>query len=104
MGSPSVTSNNVWDVYRELCTRFYQLEGIPDEYEREWENNMTLARRESDARDANEMEIELLPDLRELAGGDNYMGGVNGGLGLGTHLSAIAVRLTLAQVGDCYRY
>lgn len=82
LGSPPVTSDNVWDVYLGIRTQFYQLEGIPDKFQQEWDSNLTMARLESDARDANEA-IELLPDLRELAGGKDYMGGVNGGLGLG---------------------
>jgi hypothetical protein len=93
IGSPVISRTNVWDVYMGIRAHFYHLEGIPDDYQLEWDSAITQAREESDARDAN-MPIELIPDLRGLCNGldvarpdgSYYMGGVNNGQGIGAIL------------------
>jgi hypothetical protein len=79
-----------------IRAHIYHLEGIPDDYQLEWDSAITQAREESDARDAN-MPIELIPDLRGLFNGldvtrpdgSYYMGGVNNGQGIGAILQVL---------------
>lgn len=96
MGSPAVTRTNVWEVYIGLQRRFIALEAIPEQSE--WHSSLTQAREEAEARDAGES-IELLPNQEELPEGQPlgegyfYMGGVNGGLGLGAYSCTLATML-----------
>lgn len=93
MGRPEVGRESCWHVYCGLRDRFVAMDDIPEEHQNEWKSNITEARAEGDARDAGKS-VDLLPNLQGLAGGANaprpdgsiYIGGVNGGLGLGTTL------------------
>ncbi|KAJ7053074.1 hypothetical protein C8F01DRAFT_997387, partial [Mycena amicta] len=84
MGSPAVTRTNAWTVYLGLLTAFEHLDNlhrIPSEIDTEWGYALTMARD-----DYREDELELLPNLKDLAQGREgyiYYGGVNNGLGIG---------------------
>ncbi|KDR77552.1 hypothetical protein GALMADRAFT_65908 [Galerina marginata CBS 339.88] len=85
MGSPTVNSENVWDIYRELVHRFEHLDDAADFNE---ECQVYLDTLE----DQSDIEIAVPPLGVELYGGienpdtngDYYMGGVNNGQGLDT--------------------
>jgi hypothetical protein len=88
IGQPPVTRQSCWDIYRQLLHRFHTLDDIyhiPEDFDAKWGYALTMAR------DDYAKEIELLPNLRPLRNGDSvigpggfyYMGGVNGGEGLG---------------------
>ena len=93
MGSPAVTGENIWDIYRELVQRLEELQ-IAMEYADyldcidQWEVNKDLME------GADEEPPYPLIDGRDLQGGyENphedgtvYLGGVNGGDGLGMFL------------------
>jgi hypothetical protein len=84
MGSPTLTSENIWEVYRELLARFEQLDDAVDFIE---ECEIYLAMLEAQTNN----EENLAPVGGDLLGGPEnpatdgayYMGGVNNGLGLG---------------------
>ena len=89
MGSPTISHENVWDIYLHLHDQFYKHEHhaeIPPEYQQEWEEVLTAAHQKSKDQDSGKV-VELIPNLVELEGGlDNwredgsyYMGGVNMG-------------------------
>ena len=82
LGRPPITRTTIWDVYNDLLSMFRQLKNIP--YIPEWEMAVSLARAER-PEDAVARNFDLFPDLEELRDGDNgnYLGSVNGGLGLG---------------------
>jgi hypothetical protein len=87
MGSPSVTSENVWDIYRELLFRFEHLDEAIECVE-EWEIQLSLTDHDSDDEQYPMMEgqRDLLggsDSMNDSEGGDYYMGGVNNGMGLG---------------------
>ena len=90
MGSPTVTGENVWDIYRELVHRLEELQGAMDYADyldciEHWEVNEDLME------GADEEPPYPLIDGQDLRGGyENprqdgtvYLGGVNGGDGLG---------------------
>lgn len=81
MGSPSVKSNNIWQIYRELLHRFENLDEA-----------VTLLEKCQAYFDLINEEVNLEPPSgTDLHGGPEnpredgsyYMGGVNNGLGLG---------------------
>jgi hypothetical protein len=93
MSSPVVTGENVWDIYRELVKRLEELEDAMDYGDYldcidQWEVNEDLME------GADEELPYLLIDGQDLRGGyENpredgtiYLGGVNGGDGLGMFL------------------
>ena len=93
MGSPAVTGENVWDIYRRLVQRLEELQVAMDYADYldcidQWEVNENLME------GADEEPPYPLIDGRDLWGGyENpcedgtvYLGGVNGGDGLGTFL------------------
>ena len=85
MGSPSATSENVWDIYHELLFQFEHLDEAIDCVE-EWEIQLSLTDHDSDDEQYPMMEgqWDLLGGYDSMnKGGDNYMGGVNNGMGLG---------------------
>lgn len=94
MGSPSLTSKNIWHVYLEMRDRLEEIHAKAEEdteYIELWEvQEKLMAATEDEGKSGSP--YELLPG-KELAGGiENreedgsfYMGGVNGGLGLGMY-------------------
>ena len=84
MGSPTLTSENIWEVYRELLARFEQLDDAVDFIE---ECEIYLAMLEAQSNNEENLAPvgeDLLGGLENLAtDGAYYMGGVNNGLGLG---------------------
>ena len=95
MGSPTVTGDNIWDIYRGLVQRLEDLQAAMDYAEyldciEQWEVNTNLM----EGMDSDEEPPYPLVDGQDLRGGyENpredgtvYLGGVNGGDGLGTFL------------------
>lgn len=97
MGHPSINRESVWRVYLDLRAHFYALEdSLELEKSRgEWGEHLTAARVAEEARARNEPEIELIPNLQELSGGEAsanrniYLGGVNNDNGLGEYMPAL---------------
>lgn len=84
MGSPTIDSNNVWNIYCELLHRFEHLDDAVDFIE---ECNVYLNILDNQINWDDEVApagIELFggPDDQD-ADGNYYMGGVNNGRGLG---------------------
>lgn len=82
-GHPAVTWDSCWDVYLTLLRRLEALL-LRDAIDINDRWGYTLTQAQDDCVN----EIELLPDLEELRGGESvigpyYMGGVNNGDGLG---------------------
>jgi len=89
MGSPAVTYENVWDIYRALLARLEQqqneVDGVPRSV-REYAEE--LIQQEQQMLDQNQEIPYPLVEGMALAGGDDfpredgtiYMGGLNGGL------------------------
>jgi hypothetical protein len=95
MGSPAVSRDNVWDVYRELLHRFRLLEALPPDYHVEWEEAATLARED---RTVNGDQFDLMPGLQDLPEGSRsdgfqYMGGVNNGHGIGKFMQFLSGKM-----------
>jgi hypothetical protein len=95
MGSPAVTGENVWDIYRGLVQRLEELQDVMDYADYldcidQWEVNENL----KEGALAEEEPPYPLIDGQNLRGGyENpredgtvYLGGVNGGDGLGMFL------------------
>jgi hypothetical protein len=95
MGSPAVTGENVWDIYRGLVQRLEELQDAMDFADYldcidQWEVNEDLTRMEG----VDEEPPYPLINGHDLRGGyENphedgtvYLGGVNGGDGLGMFL------------------
>lgn len=84
MGSPTISSENVWDVYRELLYRFEHLDDAVEFLE---QCETYIQEQEIE----ESLHEEMPPAGEELLGGfeENtedgyfYMGGVNNGRGLG---------------------
>ncbi|KAF7300898.1 hypothetical protein MKEN_01316100 [Mycena kentingensis (nom. inval.)] len=84
LGSPTVTRDNVWEVYLGILKQFEQLDAIhriPPEMDSQWGYALTMARDDYRVDD-----LELIPNLKLLeqgSGSHAYYGGVNNGRGLG---------------------
>ncbi|KAH7922898.1 hypothetical protein BV22DRAFT_1016396 [Leucogyrophana mollusca] len=87
MGTPLITRENVWDVYRDMLARVQHFEQLPATLEQEWQVHNT----EGDPDNAAFNHIPLIAGLTELPNGEDvarsdgsiYLGGVNNGNGLG---------------------
>ncbi|KAJ7574508.1 hypothetical protein C8J56DRAFT_802832 [Mycena floridula] len=80
LGSPTITRDNVWNVYLFILDGFRRLDDhVVDPFTPEWNASFTLGREDQWDDDA----LPLVPD-QELpqAIGHYYQGGVNGGLGV----------------------
>ncbi|KAF7288816.1 hypothetical protein HMN09_01363400 [Mycena chlorophos] len=88
---PPVARENVWDIYLAILHRFEQLDTLyqtPADLDQRWGYALTMSR--DDYRD----DIELLPNLEDLAegapDGHIYHGGVNNGRGMDAgHIAAL---------------
>jgi hypothetical protein len=85
IGNPTITRQNVWDVFRDILNLFEELDNIP--YDAEWQDAVALGRKD----EHEYFELALPSELADLRGGMEkktadggfYMGGVNGGDGMG---------------------
>ena len=99
MGSPAITGETVWDVYRELVQCLEELQDAMEYADYmdcidQWEVNEELMEGpQAGVDDASEPPYPLIKDQNLWGGYDNpredgtvYLGGVNGGDGLGMFL------------------
>ena len=99
MGSPAITGETVWDVYRELVQRLEELQDVMEYADYmdcidQWEVNEELMEGpQAGVDDVGEPPYPLIEGQNLQGGYDNpredgtvYLGGVNGGDGLGMFL------------------
>lgn len=90
MGSPQKTWTTIWAIYRDLLNGFEHLDDTP-RFALKWDTHVRLMDLQpNDHNKSEQAAISLIPGRDLLGGidhprtdGSYYMGGANGGLGLG---------------------
>lgn len=88
MGSPDITRDNVWEIYRALVRYVYaelESQNIPEDWAHDYELAEEVELENSQLQAAHFGDLEPLVDIGTRPDGSFYHGGVNRGEGLGEY-------------------